>query len=174
MVRSYPEPRLRKQTSGTPTSRTLVFDQSSIRTRMSRRPFSRSFIWNRGEPISGTEGLKVGLVQDLFEGDPAKAGEAFARKALAEKRPLTRVRDDDSKLAAAKANRQLFNDAAAAANRRNRGLVAPLACAECVAQTLEGTFDEGMAFERKKFIELMKPFGVLDLTRTGKVALARK
>ena len=108
-----------------------------------------------GEPINGTEGLKVGLVQDLFDGDPAKAGEVFARKVLAEKRPLTRVRDDDSKLAAAKANRQAFNDAAAAANRRNRGLVAPLACAECVAQTLEGTFDQGMAFERKKFLELM-------------------
>jgi len=26
----------------------------------------------------------------------------------------------------------------------------------------------------EKFIELMKPFGVLDLTRTGKVALPRK
>jgi len=108
-----------------------------------------------GDPIDGTEGLKVGLVQDLFEGDPAKAGEAFARKALAENRPLKRVRDDDSKLAAAKANRQLFNDAAAAANRRNRGLVAPLACAECVAKTLEVSFDEGMKFERAKFVELM-------------------
>ena len=108
-----------------------------------------------GDPINGMEGLQVGLVQELFTGDPAKAGEAFARKVLAEKRPLKRVRDDDSKLAAAKANRDAFNAAAAAANRRNRGLVAPLACAECVAQTLEGTFDEGMAFERKKFLELM-------------------
>ncbi len=108
-----------------------------------------------GDPINGTEGLQVGLVQELFTGDPAKAGETFARKVLAENRPLKRVRDDDSKLAAAKANRDAFNAAAAAANRRNRGLVAPLACAECVAQTLEGTFDEGMAFERKKFLELM-------------------
>ena len=73
-----------------------------------------------GEPITGKEALKVGLISETFEGDPAKAGEAFARKVLAEKRPLVRVRDDDSKLAAAKADRKLFTDAAAAANKRNR------------------------------------------------------
>jgi 3-hydroxyacyl-CoA dehydrogenase len=108
-----------------------------------------------GEPIKGDEGLKVGLVDELFEGDPAKAGEAFARKVIAENRPLKRVRDDDSKLAAAKADPKIFTEAAAAANKRNRGLIAPLACAECVEQTLKGTFEEGIAFERKKFVELM-------------------
>ena len=108
-----------------------------------------------GEPINGDEGLKVGLVDGLFEGDPVAAGVEFAKKVLAEKRPLKRVRDDNSKLDAAKKDRTAFNEAAAAANKRNRGLVAPLACAECVAQTLEGTFEEGLAFERKKFLELM-------------------
>jgi 3-hydroxyacyl-CoA dehydrogenase len=108
-----------------------------------------------GDPINGDEGLKVGLVDDLFEGDPAAAGLAFAKKVLTENRPLKRVRDDDSKLAAAKADPKIFAEAAAAANKRTRGLIAPLACAECVEQTLKGTFDEGMAFERKKFVELM-------------------
>jgi len=37
--------------------------------------------------------------------------------------------------------------------------------------TIEITGNESKV---EKFIELMKPFGVLDLTRTGKVALARK
>ncbi len=37
--------------------------------------------------------------------------------------------------------------------------------------TIEVTGDEGKV---EKFIELMKAFGVLDLTRTGKVAMARK
>ncbi|WP_034468120.1 3-hydroxyacyl-CoA dehydrogenase NAD-binding domain-containing protein [Afipia sp. P52-10] len=108
-----------------------------------------------GEPITGTEALKVGLISETFEGDPAKAGEAFARKVLAEKRPLVRVRDDDSKLAAAKADRKLFTDAAAAANKRNRGLIAPLACAECVSYTLDYPFDKGLELERAKFLELM-------------------
>ena len=37
--------------------------------------------------------------------------------------------------------------------------------------TIEITGNESKV---EKFVELMKPFGVLDLTRTGKVALARK
>lgn len=37
--------------------------------------------------------------------------------------------------------------------------------------TIEITGDES---KLEKFLELMKPFGVLDLTRTGKVALPRK
>ena len=37
--------------------------------------------------------------------------------------------------------------------------------------SIEVTGDEGKI---EKFLSLMKPFGVLDLTRTGKVALARK
>jgi len=37
--------------------------------------------------------------------------------------------------------------------------------------SIEVTGDEGKV---EKFLSLMKPFGMLDLTRTGKVALARK
>jgi acetolactate synthase I/III small subunit len=37
--------------------------------------------------------------------------------------------------------------------------------------TIEVTGDEGKV---EKFIELMKPFGILDLTRTGKVAMPRR
>jgi acetolactate synthase-1/3 small subunit len=37
--------------------------------------------------------------------------------------------------------------------------------------TIEVTGDESKV---DKFIELMKPFGVLDLTRTGKVAMPRR
>ncbi|MGA2658469.1 MAG: acetolactate synthase small subunit, partial [Verrucomicrobiota bacterium] len=37
--------------------------------------------------------------------------------------------------------------------------------------TIEVTGDEGKV---EKFISLMKAFGIIELTRTGKVALARK
>src|SRR5216684_3526285 len=53
-----------------------------------------------GDPIGAAEALKNGLIEEIVEG-PALGGEAFARKVLAEKRPLRKLRDDDSKLAAA-------------------------------------------------------------------------
>jgi len=76
----------------------------------------------RLQPIGASEALQHGLIEEIVEG-PASGGEAFARKVLAEKRPLRRLRDDNSKLAAAKADRSIFTNAAAAANKRNRGLL---------------------------------------------------
>ncbi len=107
-----------------------------------------------GDPIGAAEALKNGLIEDIVEG-PASGGESFARKALAEKRPVRRLRDDDSKLAAARADRSIFTDAAAAANKRNRGLEAPLACAEAVSWTLDVPFDEALKKERESFLKLV-------------------
>ena len=47
-----------------------------------------------GDPIGAAEALKNGLIEEIVEG-PAAGGEAFARKVLAEKRPLRKLRDDD-------------------------------------------------------------------------------
>jgi len=77
-----------------------------------------------GDPISASDALKNGLIEEIVEG-PAAGGEAFARKVLAEKRPLRKLRDDDSKLAAAKADRSIFTNAVAAMTKKARGLEAP-------------------------------------------------
>ncbi len=108
-----------------------------------------------GDPISAPEALKNGLIEEIVEGAPAAGGEAFARKVIAEKRPPRRLRDDDSKLAAAKADKSIFTNAAAAANKRNRGLEAPLACAEAVSHALDMPFDEALKAERELFLKLM-------------------
>ncbi len=108
-----------------------------------------------GNPISAAEALKNGLIEEIIDGEPAVGGEAFARKALAEKRPLRKLRDDDSKLAAAKADKSIFTNAAAAANKRNRGLEAPLAAAEAVSHSLDQSFDQALKSERELFLKLM-------------------
>ncbi|WP_458759691.1 3-hydroxyacyl-CoA dehydrogenase NAD-binding domain-containing protein [Afipia sp. TerB] len=108
-----------------------------------------------GNPIGAQEALKNGLIEEIVEGDLAAGAEAFARKVLAEKRPLRRLRDDDSKLAAAKADRSIFTNAAAAANKRNRGLEAPLACAEAVSWVFDVPFDEALKKERESFLKLV-------------------
>ena len=107
-----------------------------------------------GEPISAAEALKHGLIEEIVEG-PAAGAEAFARKVLAEKRPLRKLRDDDSKLAAARADRSIFTNAAAAANKRNRGLEAPLVCADAVSWALDVPFDEALKKEREAFLTLV-------------------
>ena len=108
-----------------------------------------------GNPISAADALKNGLIEEIIDGEPAVGGEAFARKALAEKRPLRKLRDDDSKLAAAKADKSIFTNAAAAANKRNRGLEAPLAAAEAVSHSLDQPFDQALKSERELFLKLM-------------------
>ncbi len=107
-----------------------------------------------GEPISASAALKAGLIEEIVDG-PASGAEAFARKVIAEKRPLRKLRDDDSKLAAARADRSLFTDAAAAANKRNRGLEAPLVCADAVSWSLDVPFDEALKKEREAFLTLV-------------------
>ena len=107
-----------------------------------------------GDPISAPEALKNGLVEEIVEG-PAAGGADFARKVLAEQRPLRRLRDDDSKLAAAKADRSIFTNAVAAMTKKARGLEAPFAAADAVGAAIDLPFEEGLAKERESFMNLM-------------------
>ena len=107
-----------------------------------------------GDPISAAEAQKNGLIEEIVEG-PASGGEAFARKVLAEKRPLRKLRDDDSKLAAAKADISIFTNAVAALTKKARGLEAPFAAADAVRAAIELPFDEGLKKEREGFLKLV-------------------
>ena len=107
-----------------------------------------------GDPIGASEALKSGLIEEIVEG-PASGGEAFARKLVAEKRPLRKLRDDDSKLAAAKADISIFTNAVAALTKKARGLEAPFAAADAVRAAIELPFDEGLKKEREGFLKLV-------------------
>ncbi|MEN3347172.1 MAG: 3-hydroxyacyl-CoA dehydrogenase, partial [Bradyrhizobium sp.] len=107
-----------------------------------------------GDPIGAAEALKAGLIEEIVEG-PASGGEAFARKLVAEKRPLRKLRDDDSKLAAARADRSIFTNAVAALTKKARGLDAPFAAADAVGAAIDFPFEEGLKKERDGFLKLM-------------------
>ncbi|MGY4334744.1 enoyl-CoA hydratase/carnithine racemase [Bradyrhizobium sp. LB7.2] len=108
-----------------------------------------------GDPITSTEALKSGLIDDIVESAPV-GGEAFARRVLAERLPLRKLRDDDSKLAAAKADRSIFIDAVASMTKRARGLVAPFAAAEAIESAIDLPFDEGIKREIEGFNKLVE------------------
>ncbi|MGJ5176842.1 3-hydroxyacyl-CoA dehydrogenase NAD-binding domain-containing protein [Bradyrhizobium oligotrophicum] len=107
-----------------------------------------------GDPIGAAEALKSGLIEEIVEG-PASGGVDFARKVVAENRPLRKLRDDDSKLAAAKADRSIFTNAVAAVTKKSRGLEAPFAAADAVGYAIDLPFDEGLKREREGFLKLL-------------------
>lgn len=84
-----------------------------------------------------------------------KGGEAFARKLLADRRPVRRLRDDDIKLAAARSDRSIFTGAVAAITKKIRGLEAPFVAADAIGYALDLPFEQGLKKERELFLQLM-------------------
>jgi 3-hydroxyacyl-CoA dehydrogenase len=73
--------------------------------------------------------------------------------AVADKRPLPRVRERQVEHADAKA---FLADARARVAREAGPFPAPRACVECVAASVELPFEDGLKFERDQFIALMQ------------------
>ncbi len=103
-----------------------------------------------GEPIGAAEALADGIVDEIAEGDLTEAAIAFARRVVAERRPVRRVRDRDDRLVA-----EGFADAAEALTRRLRGREAPAACVEAVRNAIILPFEEGLRRESELFQKLM-------------------
>ena len=105
-----------------------------------------------GTPVSGKVAAETGLVDELVaEGDLRGGAIAFARKIVAEKRPLKRVRD----LTVIGASPELFAEFRKANARKFKGFDAPEANIQCIEAAATLPFDEGMAVERKLFMGLM-------------------
>lgn len=109
-----------------------------------------------GNPIPAKEAFALGLVDEIVEGDLIAGAVAFARKVVAEKRPLKRVRDMEDKLKPFRDNPEKFDEVAAGFGKRVRGLDAPKAAIEAVRMTLDVPIDEALKRERDTFIRLMQ------------------
>ena len=108
-----------------------------------------------GDPIGGEEAHRLGLLDELVEGDLTGAAVAFAERVVAEGRPLRRVRDLDDKLTAARGKPELFADFRKSVARQTRGFRAPEACIKAVEAALRLPFAQGLARERELFVELL-------------------
>ncbi|HEY3947514.1 3-hydroxyacyl-CoA dehydrogenase NAD-binding domain-containing protein [Phenylobacterium sp.] len=110
-----------------------------------------------GRHVPAKQALAMGLVDELVEeGKLLDGALAFARKAVAENKPLVKVRDNNAKLEAAKGHPEIFADFRKANARKFRGFLAPEYNIRCVeAAVNSGSFDEGLKAERKLFTELM-------------------
>ena len=109
-----------------------------------------------GQHVPATACLAMGLVDELAEEGKLRATAiAFAKKIVAEGRPLKRVRDLEDKVLADRANPGLFAEFRKANARKFRGFMAPESNIKCIEAAVNLPFDEGMAVERKLFMELM-------------------
>src|SRR6201991_4401292 len=99
-----------------------------------------------GRHVPAKQALAVGLVDELVEEGKLKEGAiAFANKAVAEGKPLVKVRDNNAKLEAAKGKPEIFADFRKANARKFRGFMAPEYNIRCIeAAVNSATFEEGL------------------------------
>jgi 3-hydroxyacyl-CoA dehydrogenase len=108
-----------------------------------------------GDPISAEEALALDLVDQIVMGDPTAGAIAFAKRVVAEKRPLRRARDNESKLSAIRAEPAKFDKIVAAHLKKARGLQAPAGAIEAVRGALDLPFDQALQCERDIFLKLL-------------------
>jgi 3-hydroxyacyl-CoA dehydrogenase len=109
-----------------------------------------------GQHVPAKECLAMGLVDELApEGKLREAAVDFARKILTEKRPLKKVRENNAKLEVAKGHPEIFDKFRKDNARKFRGFKAPESNIRCIEAAVNQSFEDGLATERKLFIELV-------------------
>jgi 3-hydroxyacyl-CoA dehydrogenase len=109
-----------------------------------------------GRNVRSPEALKIGLIDAVVtEGALLPDAIAFAAKLVADHAPIRRVSAMTDKVEAARGKPELFDAFRAANARRMRGMEAPEAVIRAVQAAVDLPFDEGLAAERKLFIERM-------------------
>ena len=109
-----------------------------------------------GAPILAPAALKLGIVDEVTEGDVVDAAMLFAEKLIAEGSPLRKIRDLKDIIAADKDNSAIFEKARAVNEKRRRNQFAPEMIVQCVEAAVNAeNFDAGMAVERECFMQCM-------------------
>jgi 3-hydroxyacyl-CoA dehydrogenase len=110
-----------------------------------------------GTQVKAGEAMERGLIDALApEDDLQGAAIALAKRVVAEKRPLRKLRDENAKVEAARGQPELFAAFRKANAKKFRGFAAPEKIVQCVEAAVNLPFDEGLKLERKLFVELMQ------------------
>ncbi|MCV6587318.1 MAG: 3-hydroxyacyl-CoA dehydrogenase NAD-binding domain-containing protein [Marinibacterium sp.] len=108
-----------------------------------------------GTRVPAPEALDLGILDAVFEDEALRSGAiAFARRLVADARPLRRLRDEDAALAPARADRSIFDTFARTHARKLRGRVAPGHIRAALEAALDLPFDAALQRERALFVEL--------------------
>lgn len=102
-----------------------------------------------GDPVKAADAAKLGIVDQLIEGDMLAGAVAFAREAAT--KPVVRTRDRNEKLS----ETVDFDALRKAAAKRSRNLMAAQKAIDSVEAATKMPFDEGLAYEQKLFMECL-------------------
>ena len=109
-----------------------------------------------GTPFGAREAKDWGVVDELAEeGKLRDSAIAYARRLIAEKAPLKKVRDRSDRLESARGHPEIFEAVRKANARKFRGFEAWEKAIKSVKNAVDLPFDEGMAKERAIFAELV-------------------
>jgi len=106
----------------------------------------------QGDAIDTATALDWGLLDEVFADDLPQRAAAYA---LAHAEAPLAGRNFGARKVAALADPGVVERARAEAARRYRGCVAPLACVDCVETAANTALQEGLAYERERFLELV-------------------
>ena len=109
-----------------------------------------------GHHVPAAAAAAIGLFDALVEEGKLREGAIdFARKILAEARPLKRVSDDNEKLEAARGKPEIFARFRQANAKRFRGFEAPEANIKAIEAAVNQPFEQALATERALFYKLV-------------------
>ena len=109
-----------------------------------------------GQHVPAKAAHAMGLFDELVEEGKLREGAiAFARKVVAENRPLNKVRELNAKVEAARGKPEIFEAFRKANAKKFRGFMAPENNIKCIEAAVNLPFDEGLKEERRLFMELM-------------------
>jgi len=110
-----------------------------------------------GSPIFAPQALEMGIIDRIADGDIVDAGIKYAEEIVATGAVTRKIRDMEDKIAADKGNSEIFEKAAAKLHKSHRNQFAPKQILKCIeAAANSASFDDGLASERKLFMECME------------------
>jgi 3-hydroxyacyl-CoA dehydrogenase len=106
-----------------------------------------------GNPIKADEALKLGIIDRIIEGDLLTGAIAFAREVAG--RPAPKTRERNEKLGNPERNAGIFAAARELADKKQRGMMAPVAAIDAVEAATHLSFEEGCQAEQKLFTDCL-------------------
>jgi 3-hydroxyacyl-CoA dehydrogenase len=105
-----------------------------------------------GATVPSEQLAAAGLFSEIIQGDFVEGAIAFAKKVVAEKRPLEQLRNRKVKHDNPEAFLQFARNTVGA---MSKNFPAPLKCIEAVAASVDKSFEEGLRIEREGFTDLL-------------------